>query len=115
MEETTYFPFPTDYVKIMKNFLKRLLKAAISVAIIAALVAFRYKVDKDLPWEQVITVKFLILAAIHIIPAYVIVWALGDDNLFLAESFAIYMPILIIWYALLGIVWAIFHSWLHLF
>ena len=100
----------------MKKFLKRLLKAAISVAIIAALVAFRYKVDKDLPWEQVITVKFLILAAIHIIPAYVIVWALGDDNdLFLAESFAIYMPILIIWYALLGIVRAIFHSWLHLF
>lgn len=99
----------------MKKFLKRLLKAAISVAIIAALVAFR-KVDKDLPWEQVITVKFLILAAIHIIPAYVIVWALGDDNdLFLAESFAIFMPILIIWYALLGIVWAIFHFWLHLF
>ena len=101
----------------MKKFLKRLLKAAISVAIIAALVAFRYKVDKDLPWEQVITVKFLILAAIHIIPAYVIVWAFGDDDhdLFLAEIFAIYMPILIIWYALLGIVWAIFHSWLHLF
>ena len=101
-----------DYIKIMKKFLKRLLKAAISVAIIAAIVAFRYKVDKDL---QVITVKFLILAAIHIIPAYVIVWALGDDDLFLAESFTIYMPILIIWYALLGIVWAIFHSWLHLF
>lgn len=94
----------------MNKYLIRIIKTIIFTAIGAAILAYEYKVRHELPsWDQVLTTKFWILSTIHLIPVYFIVWSCESNYETWSEGQIMLLIIIIPWFIVLGIIWAICH------
>ena len=90
----------------MKIYLKRIIKAILLVGVIAGIAIYHDVSHRGRPLEQVLTVRFWILAILHLIPAYFMVWA-SEDRMGIFHGQIIWGVIAFVWFALLGIIWAI--------
>lgn len=90
----------------MKIYLKRIIKAILLVGVIAFVFVYHDVYHKGIPLEQVLTVRFWILAILHLIPAYFMVWT-SEDNMGIFQGRVIWGIIAFVWFIFLGIIWAV--------
>ena len=94
----------------MELYLKRIFKTILFTGVLFAYIAYLIKTKNDVAtWGQVLTLKFWILAVIHLIPSYFVVWSFEDKYESWTARRVILMLILILWAIVFGIIWAICH------
>lgn len=93
----------------MNLYLKRIIKTVIFTAIGAAVLAYEYKVRKEVSWDQVLTTRFWIVSVLHLIPAYFLVWSFEDKYEYLTHGYITLLIISTIWAIVFGIICLISH------
>lgn len=93
----------------MNPYLKRIIKTVIFTATGAAVLAYEYKVRKEVSWDQVLTTRFWIVSVLHLIPAYFFVWAFEDKYEYWTHFQVILLVIFTGWAIVFGIICLISH------
>lgn len=95
----------------MNPYLKKILSAVLADVITFALIAYTTKTEKNLSWEQVLTVRFWIIAVLNLIPFYLV--AQVDDSGYLSVGRTMTIIIIVLWSIVFGIILAICHFIFH--
>lgn len=93
----------------MESYLQRILKTIIADGLLFASIAVAVKTKNHLPWGLVLTTKFWILAVLHLIPIYFVVWSFEDNYESWWESRVILNIIVVLWAIVFGIICLISH------
>jgi len=93
----------------MNPYLKRIIKTVIFTATGAAVLAYEYKVRKEVSWDQVLTTRFWIVSVLHLIPAYFLVWSFEDKYDTWSQFHIMSSLIVVAWAIVFGIICLISH------
>ena len=93
----------------MKPNLTRIISTILLTILIFGSIACSIKTRKHIPWEEVLTTRFWILAILHLIPLYFVAWSF-EDHYESSMEYRIFLGIIAFcWAIVLGIIWLLCH------
>ncbi len=94
----------------MYQCLKRIIKTVLLTIVMAAVIAKVYMEVTGLPLKQVLTVNFIVLSMLQLVPSYFIEWANESKYESYTEGQIVLLIIIVGWIIVFSIIWAICRS-----